>query len=421
MNHSSIRAYLTPRLGIMLPLGFASGLPLDLTGGTLQAWLTEAGLDLTTIGLFAYVGLPYTLKFLWAPVMDRIVPPWLGRRRGWMIVTQTGLAVALTLMALIGPAEGAQVFAALALAVAFLSASQDIVFDAYRTDVLKPEERGLGAATWVMGYRIAMIASGSLALILASRLNWPAAYLCMAGLMALGILTIFMSPEPENAQAAPHSMAEAVWGPLTEFLARPMALALLGLIVLYKLGDAFAGALTTSFLLRGVQFSSEDIGVVRAFGMGATILGAFIGGSLMPRLGLFRSLFVFGILQALSNLTFMWLAWAGKSYAVMALAVGVENLTGGMGTAAFVALVMSLCNHRYTATQFALLSSVEALGRVFLGWPAAKLVGLAGWGPFFFVTFLAALPGLWLLWILRKPVAEHTEVNAERGEAETSC
>jgi PAT family beta-lactamase induction signal transducer AmpG len=239
--------------------------------------------------------------------------------------------------------------------------------------------------------------------------------------MALGILTIFMSPEPENAQAAPHSMAEAVWGPLTEFLARPMALALLGLIVLYKLGDAFAGALTTSFLLRGVQFSSEDIGVVRAFGMGATILGAFIGGSLMPRLGLFRSLFVFGILQALSNLTFMWLAWAGKSYAVMALAVGVENLTGGMGTAAFVALVMSLCNHRYTATQFALLSSVEALGRVFLGWPAAKLVGLAGWGPFFFVTFLAALPGLWLLWILRKPVAEHTEVNAERGEAETSC
>jgi PAT family beta-lactamase induction signal transducer AmpG len=353
--------------------------------------------------------------------MDRIVPPWLGRRRGWMIVTQTGLALALAVMALIGPTEGAQVFAALALVVAFLSASQDIVFDAYRTDVLKPEERGLGAATWVMGYRIAMIASGSLALILASRLNWSAAYLCMAGLMGLGVVTILLSPEPEDAQTAPKSMAEAVWGPLTEFLSRPMAVALLGLIVLYKLGDAFAGALTTSFLLRGMQFSSEDIGVVRAFGMGATILGAFIGGGLMPRLGLFRSLFVFGILQALSNLSFMWLAWTGKSYAVMAFAVGVENLTGGMGTAAFVALVMSLCNHRYTATQFALLSSVEALGRVFLGWPAAKLVGAAGWGPFFFVTFLAALPGLWLLWVLRKPVAHHAELNAGRGEVEASC
>ncbi|HRC44284.1 MAG TPA: MFS transporter [Nitrospira sp.] len=421
MNRATLRAVLTPRLGIMLPLGFASGLPLALTGGTLQAWLTEAGLDLTTIGLFAYVGLPYTLKFLWAPVMDRIVPPWLGHRRGWMIVTQTGLALALTFMAFIGPGSGAQIFAALALGVAFLSASQDIVFDAYRTDLLKPDERGLGAATWVMGYRIAMIASGSLALIVAARLGWSSAYLCMAGLMALGIVTILMIPEPEAAKTAPQSMAEAVWGPLSEFLSRPMALALLGLIVLYKLGDAFAGALTTSFLLRGMAFSSEDIGLVRAFGIGATILGAFIGGGLMPQLGLFRSLMVFGVLQALSNLSFLWLAWAGKSYAVMAFAVGFENLTGGMGTAAFVALVMSLCNHRYTATQFALLSSVEALGRVFLGWPAAKLVGIAGWGPFFFVTFLAALPGLWLLLVLRKPVTQHAELNAGREGAEVPC
>lgn len=421
MNRATLRAVVTPRLGIMLPLGFASGLPLALTGGTLQAWLTEAGLDLTTIGLFAYVGLPYTLKFLWAPVMDRIVPPWLGHRRGWMIVTQTGLALALTLMALIGPSSGAHIFAALALGVAFLSASQDIVFDAYRTDLLKPDERGLGAATWVMGYRIAMIASGSLALLIAARLGWSTAYLCMAGLMALGVATILVIPEPAAARAAPQSMKEAVWGPLSEFLSRPMAWALLGLIVLYKLGDAFAGALTTSFLLRGMEFSSEDIGVVRAFGIGATILGAFIGGGLMPQLGLFRSLLLFGVLQALSNLSFLWLAWAGKSYAVMTFAVGFENLTGGMGTAAFVALVMSLCNHRYTATQFALLSSVEALGRVFLGWPAAKLVGLAGWGPFFFVTFLAALPGLWLLWFLRKPVTQHAELNEGKSEVSLSC
>ncbi len=413
MSAATLRSLWSPRLGFMLPLGFASGLPLALTGGTLQAWLTEAGLDLATIGLFAYVGLPYTVKFIWAPVMDRLVPPWLGRRRGWMILTQFGLALALAAMALLGPSAGAQVFAGLALGVAFLSASQDIVFDAYRTDLLKPDERGLGAATWVMGYRLAMITSGSLALILAARMGWPASYLCMAGLMLLGLMTILIAPEPEQAHEGPRSMQEAVWGPLQEFLNRPMAGALLALIVLYKLGDAFAGALTTSFLLRGMEFSSEDIGVIRALGIGATILGAFIGGSLMPQLGLFRSLFVFGVLQAVSNLSFMWLAWVGKSYAVMAFAVGFENLTGGMGTVAFVALVMSLCDHRYTATQFALLSSVEALGRVFLGWPAAKLVGAMGWGPFFFVTFLAAVPGLWLLWHLRRPV----EARAVTGEA----
>ena len=404
MNRATLRAVLTPRLGIMLPLGFASGLPLALTGGTLQAWLTEAGLDLTTIGLFAYVGLPYTLKFLWAPVMDRIVPPWLGHRRGWMIVTQTGLALALTFMAFIGPGSGAQIFAALALGVAFLSASQDIVFDAYRTDLLKPDERGLGAATWVMGYRIAMMASGSLALIVAARLGWSSAYLCMAGLMALGIVTILMIPEPEAARAAPQSMAEAVWGPLSEFLSRPMALALLGLIVLYKLGDAFAGALTTSFLLRGMEFSSEDIGLVRAFGIGATILGAFIGGGLMPQLGLFRSLMVFGLLQALSNLSFLWLAWVGKSYAVMAFAVGFENLTGGMGTAAFVALLMALTDKRFSAAQYALLSALAAVGRVYVGPASGVLVEAFGWPTFFVLTVIAALPGLLLLAWLRRTI-----------------
>ncbi len=417
MNAVTIRSLLTPRLGVMLPLGFASGLPLALTGGTLQAWLTMANVELATIGLFAYVGLPYTLKFMWAPVMDRLVPPWLGRRRGWMIVTQLGLAGSLTAMAFTGPTVMPHVFAAIALGVAFVSASQDIVFDAYRTDLLKPEERGLGVATWVMGYRLAMIVSGSVALVLADRVGWSATYLCMAGLMLLGTVTILISPEPAEAQQGPRSMQEAVVGPLKEFFARPMALALLALIVLYKLGDAFAGSLTTPFLIRGLDFSSTDVGVIRAFGLGSTILGAFIGGMLMPRLGLFRSLLIFGALQALSNLSFLVLFWVGKNYAAMAFAVGFENLTGGMGTAAFVSLVMSLCDHRYTATQFALLSSVEAVGRVFLGWPAAKLVGSVGWGMFFFVTFLSALPGLWLLWHLRKPVEDKTSPGGTGVEA----
>jgi PAT family beta-lactamase induction signal transducer AmpG len=413
MSAATIRSLLTPRLGVMLPLGFASGLPLALTGGTLQAWLTMANVELATIGLFAYVGLPYTLKFLWAPIMDRLVPPWLGRRRGWMIVTQLSLAASLTLMALTGPTPMPHVFAAIALGVAFVSASQDIVFDAYRTDLLSPNERGLGVATWVMGYRLAMIVSGSVALVLADRVGWSTTYLCMAALMLLGSLTILLSPEPIESQRGPRSMQEAVVGPLKEFFARPMAIALLALIVFYKLGDAFAGALTTPFLIRGLEFSSTDVGAIRAFGLGSTILGAFIGGVVMPRLGLFRSLLTFGVLQALSNLSFLLLFWAGKNYAVMAFAVGFENLTGGMGTAAFVSLVMSLCDHRYTATQFALLSSVEAVGRVFLGWPAAKLVGSVGWGMFFFVTFVAALPGLWLLWRLRKPV--ESKIAPETG------
>jgi PAT family beta-lactamase induction signal transducer AmpG len=416
MSAASIRSLLTPRLGVMLPLGFASGLPLALTGGTLQAWLTMANVELATIGLFAYVGLPYTLKFMWAPIMDRLVPPWLGRRRGWMILTQLSLAGALTAMALTGPTVMPHVFAAIALGVAFVSASQDIVFDAYRTDLLKPDERGLGVATWVTGYRFAMIVSGSVALVLADRVGWSITYLCMAGLMLLGTVTILLSPEPTEAQQGPRTMHEAVVGPLREFFARPMAFALLALIVLYKLGDAFAGALTTPFLIRGLDFSSTDVGVIRAFGLGSTILGAFIGGILMPRLGLFRSLLLFGMLQALSNLSFLVLFWMGKNYAAMAFAVGFENLTGGMGTAAFVSLVMSLCDHRYTATQFALLSSVEAIGRVFLGWPAAKLVGSVGWGTFFFVTFLSALPGLWLLWRLRKPVEE--KINPSEAGAE---
>jgi PAT family beta-lactamase induction signal transducer AmpG len=404
MSAATFRSLLTPRLGVMLPLGFASGLPLALTGGTLQAWLTMANVELATIGLFAYVGLPYTLKFMWAPIMDRLVPPWLGRRRGWMILTQLGLAASLTAMALTGPIAMPHVFAAIALGVAFVSASQDIVFDAYRTDLLRPDERGLGVATWVMGYRLAMIVSGSVALVLADGVGWSVTYLCMAGLMVLGTITILLSPEPSDSQQGPRSMQEAVVGPLKEFFARPMALAMLALIVLYKLGDAFAGALTTPFLIRGLDFSSTDVGVIRAFGLGSTILGAFIGGILMPRLGLFRSLLAFGVLQALSNLSFLVLFLMGKNYAAMAFAVGFENLTGGMGTAAFVSLVMSLCDHRYTATQFALLSSVEAIGRVFLGWPAAKLVGVVGWGTFFVVTFVAAVPGLWLLWRLRKPV-----------------
>lgn len=393
------------RVAVVLFLGFASGLPLALTGGTLQAWMTVEGVDLTTIGIFTLVGLPYTWKFLWAPFMDRFVPPWLGRRRGWILATQIALMSGIALMGSLSPAHAPWALAGLALMVAFSSASQDIVFDAYRTDILRDKERGVGAAVSVLGYRLAMLVSGALALILSDQIGWQTTYWLMAGLMLLCMAATLLGPEPEIKVIPPRSLDEAVWGPLQEFFSRPGAIALLLLIIFYKLGDAFAGSLTTAFLIRGVGFSATEVGAInKGMGLFATIIGVLFGGTLMVKLGLFRSLLVFGILQALSNLTFMWLAAAGKDYGIMVIAVAFENISGGMGTAAFVALLMTLCNARYTATQFALLSALAAVGRVYVGPASGYIVEGAGWPVFFFFTFLAALPGLGLLWWMRERI-----------------
>ena len=389
------------RIAIMLPLGFASGLPLALTSGTLQAWLTVAGLDLKTIGIFTLVGLPYTLKFLWAPLMDRLVPPWLGRRRGWMLVTQMSVALGLAAMAMTGPGQRPEILGILALVVAFLSASLDIVFDAYRTDVLLRPERGFGVAVWVNGYRCALLLASAGALLLADHIGWQYTYLLLAALMLAGVVTILVSPEPSEPSETPASLAEAIGGPLKEFFTRPGVVGLLALIVLYKVGDAVAASLQTAFLIGGMGFSVSEVGYVKGLGIGATLIGALAGGVAMAKLGMVRSLLLFGLLQAVSNLGFMWLAWMGKSYMALMTSILVENVTGGMGTVAFVALIMSLCDHRYTATQFALLSSLEALGRVFSGRPSAELVEMVGWAQFFFWSFLVALPGIWLVWALR--------------------
>ena len=394
------------RIGLMLPLGFASGLPLALTAGTLQAWLTVAGVDLKTIGIFTLVGLPYTLKFLWAPLMDRAISPRLGRRRGWMLITQLAVALGLVLMGVTGPGTHAQWLGIIAIGVAFTSASLDIVFDAYRTDLLQPSERGFGAAVWVNGYRLALLLASAGALVLADQIGWQATYLCFAVLMASGIVTILLSPEPQVEGRPPSSLAEAVGLPLQELFSRPAIFGLLGLVMLYKVGDALAGALQTAFFIAGLGFAASEVGYVKGIGIAATLLGALIGGIAMARLGLVRSLLIFGLLQAVSNLAFMVLAWSGKSYVGLAASVIVENVTGGMGTAAFVALVMSLCDHRFTATQFALLSSLEAFGRVFSGRPSAELVGMVGWAEFFFISFLLALPGVWLVWRLRRRLSQ---------------
>jgi PAT family beta-lactamase induction signal transducer AmpG len=410
MSAASLKEILgNKRIGMMLPLGFASGLPLALTAGTLQAWLTVVGVDLKTIGIFTLVGLPYTLKFLWAPLMDRIVPPWLGRRRGWMLIMQVAVAIGLALMGLVGPGNHPQWLGLIAVGVAFMSASLDIVFDAYRTDLLLPAERGFGAALWVNGYRLALLVASSGALVLADRIGWKATYLVLASLMGMGVLTILFSPEPKVTGSAPKTLTEAIGLPLRELFSRPAVYGLLALIVMYKIGDAIAGSLQTAFFIGGLGFSATEVGYVKGVGIAATLIGALAGGLTMAKLGLVRSLLLFGLLQALSNLSFMILSWVGKHYGALAASVIVENVTGGMGTAAFVALVMSLCDHRYTATQFALLSSLEAFGRVFSGRPSAEMVTLVGWGWFFFISFLTALPGCWLVWQYRRQLPQEGE------------
>jgi len=387
------------KIGLLLLLGFASGLPLALTAGTLQAWLAAEQVDIVAIGWFALVGQPYTYKFLWSPLMDRYAPPFLGRRRGWLLTTQILLALAIAFMGTLTPADSAWLLGATALAVAFLSASQDIVFDALRSDWLEREERGAGAAVSVLGYRLAMLVSGAGALILADQwLGWRTTYWVMAALMGVGMVATWFVVEPEPKGAAPRTLEEAVSRPFAEFFSRKGAIALLALVVLYKLGDAFAGNLTTTFLLRGPGFSLTEVGAFnKGFGLAATIFGALAGGALMAKMRLYRALLLFGALQAVTNLGFLLLSLAGKSYPLMVAVVGLENLCGGMGTAAYVALLMALCDRRFSATQYALLSALSAVGRVYVGPAAGYLVAGVGWTAFFFFTFLIALPGLALL------------------------
>ncbi len=407
MPIAASQLYTRRRVAPLLVLGFASGLPLALTGGTLQAWATVEQVSLQEIGFLTLVGTAYTLKFLWAPMIDRYAPPLLGRRRGWMLLTQILLALGMMVMGTMSPGEALLPIAMLAVALAFLSATQDIAFDAYRTDVLHKEERGAGAALSVLGYRLAMLVSGGLALILADQwLGWGQTYMLMGGLMLLATLATWWAPEPDDPAHAPDTLVHAITYPFKEFFSRQGAITVLLLIVLYKLGDAFAGALSTTFLIRGAGFSPTEVGTVnKVLGLAATIVGALAGGTLMARLGLFRSLMLFGVLQGVSNLGFWLIAVGPHSVWLMALGVGLENLCGGMGTAAFVALLMGLCNQQFSATQFALLSALSAVGRTYLAGPLTPpLVESLGWPVFFILTVAIAVPGLLLLWWRRADI-----------------
>ena len=387
---------LNRRMLIVVFLGFSSGMPLALVGGTLQAWMASLNVDLTLIGMISLVGLPYTLKFLWAPFMDRYVPPFLGRRRGWIIITQIALVLTLVGISFCDPIQTPVILAILAFLIAFSSASQDIVIDAYKTEFLDRSEFGVGAATANLGYRLAMLFSGGFALILADHLSWSAVYRIMAASMGIGIVTSLCAIE-STLLSAPKTLKEAVVEPFLDFFNREKVMELMGFIFFYKLDVVFALALMTPFMME-LGFTKTEIGAVtKGFGLVVTLLGTFVGGIWLSRIGIKRSLWIFGCLQGFSGLSFYLLAKMGHSYPMMVTSIVLENFCSGMGNAAYAAFLMTLCNPKFTATQFALLTSVMALMRTLAGAPSGWLVKNVGWENYFIISILLMIPGLLLL------------------------
>lgn len=406
-----MRGYFTAPLITILFLGFSSGLPLALTGATLAAWLAQSNVDIGTIGLFAAVAIPYTLKFLWSPGMDALPFPLLsrlfGRRRGWILATQAGLVLALCGLALARPDINPFITAIVALIVAFLSASQDIVIDAYRVEILTPEEQGKGAAMTQLGYRLGMIASSAGAFYIASYTNWQVTYFIMAILTGVGMVTAFLAKEPQLREAGNKafimpSLRESVINPFIDFMKQQSWALILLFVVLYKLADAFIGIVTNPFLIQ-IGFDLKQIAnIVKIYGTVATLLGTFLGGLFVARYGTVRILFAAGFLHAATNLLYALQAHVGADTHLLTISVAVENITGGISSAAFVAYLSNLCNRHYTATQYALLSSLAAFGRTWFATPAGYVARHLGWELFFLLAALLAAPGLLALWCLNK-------------------
>lgn len=409
-NTSASARYLTvftnKKMLVTWILGFSGGLPLALTGATLQAWLTKAGLDVATIGLFALVGIPYSLKFLWAPLMDSKPLPFLGLRRGWMVTTQVGLFLSTLALGFMDPTSQLTLLSLVALSVAFFSASQDIVIDAYRTEIIADKaELGAASGTYITGYRIAMLVSGGAALILADHMSWAMVYGLMAVINLVGMAAILMSEEPQVTRSVKvGDFQESVTLPFIEFFQRPGAMEILIFIMVYKLSTLMATALTTKFLL-DLQYTMTSIGSVnKVAGLIATICGTLVGGSLMVKLGLKRSLWIFGVVQSLVGFTFCALAYLASHETLGAFrefwliaTISMDNFMMGLGTAALTGFMMSIVSRQFTGTQMALLTSVMAVARVILIAHAGTLVAGLGWTWFFIATVPLALPGLLLL------------------------
>lgn len=399
------------RMAVLFVLGFSSGLPLLLTGQTLQAWLTAEGVPLGRIAAVSSVGLAYTFKAAWAPLLDRFELPVLGRRRGWVLLFQLGLVAAIAAMSLLDPRRDPVAVVVVAIAIAVLSASQDVVLDAYMTDVLAPHERAAGASVNVVGYRIATVASSSLAFVMADHVAWPAIWLTMAAVMALAIAGTVIAEEPAVAARPPRTIAQSIALPFADFWRRYRggAIAVLGFAAIYRFGDYFAQALVIAFLRRGAGFDFTQIAVVyKLIGFAGIVVGGVLSGALVARFGMRRMLLGFGALSAATHLLYVWLA-VTRSIPVFCVAVACDTTANAMGAAAFVGFLMSVCSPAVSATQFALLTSLTSVGQRVFGPFADRVVEAIGWPGYFAVCAAMVLPGLAL-------VGPATRI-AERGQA----
>lgn len=414
---ASLAVYLRPRVLIVILLGFSSGLPLALSGATLTIWMAEAKVNLATIGLFALVGVPYNFKFVWAPLVDALDVPllgrWLGRRRGWLVFTQLLLAIAIVWLGFQDPVNAPWHVALGALLVAAASATQDIVVDAFRVESLETREQAAGMAGYVAAYRVGMLASGAGVVLLVAWFEvlgvpradvWRWGYLAAAFMVGVGLIASLLAKEPAGAPVIAHEenvlrrIGQTAVGAFGEFFSRRSALLILGFVVLFKFCDAFAGVLTGAFVIDLGFDKATYAGIVKGVGFAAALVGGFAGGVIARALPLATSLWIAGLLQMASNLVFSWQAWVGVDVGALALTIVIENFTGAIGTVIFVAYISALCGDRaHTATQYALLTALAAVGRTFLASTAGFVAQETGWMVFFAVTALAALPGLALL------------------------
>ena len=422
-SKASRRLWTQPKMAALLVLGFSSGLPFYLTNKTLQAWMTMEHVDLAVIGAMSLVALPYSFKWVWSPLVDRFIPPFFGRRRGWVFMAQIALLLVIAWMSLHDPRRALQIVAINALLIAFFSATQDVALDAYRTDVLDDHEMGAGAAVFVLGYRVALLLTGSAALVLADHLPWPVVYLMMAAIMIPCMIATWRAPEPVLQAPPPQSIADAVRLPFQEFFQRVgvgRAIIVLIFIVLYKLPEYLAQNMSTPFLLQ-TGFSQTEIGVIQGgIGLFATIFGALAGGAAVAKIGINKSLWAFAILGAGANIMFYIVSIVGKNDVLLVGSVIVENFCLGLVNGVFVAFLMSMCNVQFSATQYALLSSLMSASRDILVAPAGAIAEHTGWPTFFLVSLVTVIPALLLLpafapWGQDKPTvaAVHTGQTTE--------
>jgi MFS transporter, PAT family, beta-lactamase induction signal transducer AmpG len=417
MSKVSLKQIFGLRMLMMLLTGYCAGLPLLLIGSTLQAWMTSEGVDLTAIGFVSLLGLPYVLKFLWAPLLDRYALPFLGRRRGWMLVFQALLVGSILGLSASNPKDNLMLVGMWSFLIALFSASQDVVLDAYRREILPDEELGLGSSLYVNGYRLAMLVSGAFALYLADQVPWRQVYQMMALLMAPAMIVTLLAPRESKHIQIPSDLRVAVIGPLEDFFKRKGAWIILLFILLYKVGDSMASNMTTPFIL-DIGYTKTDIATVaKTFGMIATMLGGLIGGAMMLRFDIRWSLTSFGILQAVSTLGFSLLPSLPLGIPSLAVIIAFENLASGMGTAAYAAYMARLTNKQFTATQYALLTALMGIPRVILASPTGWMSKMMGWEWFFIACTLAALPGLLLLFpIIRMMPSAASQSEAQPAE-----